>query len=88
MSLTTHQQFQNPMGESSMPYTRGSPADKHGERKSVITSSSASTGKYLTLINYLNNNHDDFVYTKDYSSLSNILILMQCLGMGIEILQE
>ena len=84
MSLTTHQQFQNQMGESAMPYTRGSPADKHGERKSVITSSSASTGKYLTLINYLNNN----VYTKDYSSLSNILILIQCLGMGIEILQE
>ena len=46
MSLSAHQPLQNQLGESSMPYTRGSPAEKHGERKTTITSS-ASTGKLI-----------------------------------------
>ena len=53
MSLSTQQQLQNQIGESSMAYTRGSPVDKIGERKPVIPSSSAaSTGNcnYLVLI--------------------------------------
>ena len=49
MSLSAHQPLQNQLGESSMPYTRGSPAEKHGERKTAMTSS-ASTGKQIQII--------------------------------------
>ena len=45
ISLSTQQQLQNQINESSLGYTRGSPADKIGEKKSAMASSSASTGK-------------------------------------------
>ena len=51
ISFSTQQQLQNQIGESSNAYTRGSPVDKIGERKPVITSSSAaSTGNCKCLV--------------------------------------
>ena len=50
ISLSTQQQLQNQINESSLGYTRGSPADKIGEKKSAMASSSASTGKQYLLL--------------------------------------